>query len=140
MTEKTSLVAADLLLIEDSEDSNKKKKVQVGNLVTAAKIKSGTYTGDNTESQAITGVGFKPKYVRIWEQSLIQAQILVFETTADIVDDNAAGAAVFINSANAKILFNKIISLDADGFTVDDNGINDAPNVDGQIYNYLAIG
>ena len=109
-----------------------------------ARIKTGTYTGDGTEGQAITGVGFKPKYVRIWKQSLTQAQITIFETTTDIVDDSAAGAAVFIaalsGNPNVKLLFNKIISLDADGFTVDDNGINDDPNIDGQIYNYLAIG
>ena len=109
-----------------------------------AKIKSGTYTGDDTTSQPITGVGFRPKYVRIWKQSLVQAQIAVFETTTDIVDDNAAGAAIFIaalgGNPNVKLLFNKIISLDADGFTVDDNGINDDPNIAGQIYNYLAIG
>lgn len=104
-----------------------------------ASIKTGTYTGDGTTSQGITGVGFQPKYVRIWPQRSAQdAGMKVLETTDTIVDDNANGGA-FLEDGN---LFktNRITSLDVDGFTVDDDGANLPPNKSGQVYNYMALG
>ncbi len=49
ITEKTTLVAADLVLIEDSAAANAKKKAQVGNLVTPL-------IGDGSELTIATGV------------------------------------------------------------------------------------
>lgn len=105
-----------------------------------AKIKTGTYTGDGTTAQGITGVGFSPKYVRVWERITTEGVIDVFETTPDIIDDNAAGVSIWYSTIGVQVYLRAIISLDADGFTVDDKGANFHPNSDGQIYNYLAFG
>ncbi|KKM82267.1 hypothetical protein LCGC14_1321350 [marine sediment metagenome] len=109
-------------------------------ILAMARIKTGTYTGDGTTAQAITGVGFSPKYVRTWERITTEGVIDVFETTPDIIDDNAAGVSIWFSTIGVQVYFRAIISLDADGFTVDDKGANFHPNSDGQVYNYLAIG
>ena len=106
-------------------------------------VKSGTYTGDDTTSQAVTGIGFKPKYVKIWPRNTTHgAANLIFETTDTIIDDHADGMAVVHENAGNihRVSVNAIVSLDADGFTVDDNGGNYHPNKNGSIYNYLAMG
>lgn len=106
-----------------------------------AKIKTGTYTGDGTTAGAVTGIGFSPKYLRIWPRTTGAAvHVLIFETTPDIIDDHASGATIIVQSGGIQMFANKIISLDADGFTVDDEDFDDHPNKDGQVYNYLAIG
>jgi len=102
-----------------------------------AQIDVGTYTGDGATSQAITGVGFTPKYVRIWERETSGA-VVVYETTTTIIDDDAQGAAVLISTLNVNS--SAIIALGSDGFTVDDNGSDAHPNKNSQVYNYLAIG
>lgn len=66
--------------------------------------------------------------------------MMSFSTTDQIVDDNASGGAIFDNNASHKFETNRIISLDADGFTVDDNGADQDPNANGVTYNYIAIG
>jgi len=106
-----------------------------------ASIKTGTYTGDGTESQAITGVGFRPKYIRTWRSRTGNAQNTdPFETTDGLVDNNVDGIAVDLTTASMKTADNAIISLDVDGFTVDDDGGNSHPNQSGVVYEYLAIG
>lgn len=108
-----------------------------------SRIFTGTYTGDGSTSLAITGVGFAPKYVRIWErQTVSNTKIDVHETTDTIIDDNVSGAAVAYEegSGDFKILANKIIALGSDGFTVDDAGANEHPNVSGQVYNFVCFG
>jgi hypothetical protein len=110
--------------------------------VGAGQIDTGTYTGDGTESQAITGIGFQPKYVRVWERRILTGLAVdVYETTDTIIVDNANGMS--INNSNSKTRTNAIISLDADGFTVDDDAGpsgGDHPNKLGTIYNYMAMG
>jgi len=111
----------------------------------SAYIRTGTYTGDGTISQAITGVGFQPKYVKIWERQTVSGtDIRTYETTAEIMDDNANGGASVgystVTNFAAAFYSDRIISLDADGFTVDDVGADDHPNKNGQVYNYLALG
>ncbi len=108
----------------------------------AASIKTGSYTGDGATSQGITGVGFLPKYVKTWVREVTAGNSMVsYETTSDIIDDNAAGLTVRIGvSGTHSVQTNRIISLDADGFTVDDAGADSHPNQNSQIYNYLAIG
>jgi hypothetical protein len=105
----------------------------------SASIDTGTYTGDGTESQAITGIGFQPKYVRIWKRTTSRNTFMVpFETTDTMVDDNVAGMACELNVMKSET--NAIISLDSDGFTVDDGGSDGDPNANGGVYNYIAIG
>ena len=109
---------------------------------TLARIATGTYTGDGATSQAITGVGFRPKWVRVMARETSSTTLAIYETTDTVVDDNAAGVALAHSSAAAghSTQLNAIISLDADGFTVDDSGSDSHPNMNGQVYNYIAIG
>ena len=66
-----------------------------------------------------------------------------FHTTDVVVDDGGAdGGTVLIGEGGAapKFFTDRILSLDADGFTVDDAGADDNPNENGTTYSYLAIG
>ena len=123
-------------------------KTIIDNIITAQsspslRMKTGSYTGDGTTSQPITGIGFKPQYVRIYEKEIVtNTAISMFETTAEIMDDNADGGAIVSATADPEHRFfaNKIISLDDDGFTVDDSGADESPNKSSQLYNYWALG
>ena len=104
-----------------------------------AQVFTGTYTGDGTTSMAVTGIGFAPKYVRIWERTTVSGEeVSVWETSDTIVDDNAAGGAILIN--DVAFMTNAIISLDSDGFTVDDAGADEHPNQNGAVYNFMCVG
>lgn len=109
----------------------------------AARIKTGSYTGDGSTSLGITGVGFSPKFVKIWERATVDnTNVGIFETIPETVDDNAAGGSNqhTASAAGHRFRTNQIISLDADGFSIDDNGVNANPNASGVAYNYMAIG
>lgn len=107
-----------------------------------ARIKTGTYTGNGATSQAITGVGFAPKYVKIFPRLTSDGTSgPIFETTDTIVDDNASGGSWAHGGTSGHTFeINQVISLDSDGFTVDDAGVDSNPNANGTVYNYLAIG
>ena len=107
----------------------------------SAYIRTGTYTGDGAVSKAITGVGFQPKYVRIWtRQTVNNADVVIVETTDTIGDDHANGGAIVLLGGTVDFVTDRIISLDADGFTVGDAGADLHPNKNGQVYNYLCFG
>jgi hypothetical protein len=133
---------------------------QVGEVVTAANMntylrdniadldsrifeaKTGTYQGNGSTSQGITGIGFRPIYVRIWEYS-VSGTVETYETTTDMVADHASGGAFTdqgVPGGAHHFITSRIISLDADGFTVDDGGTDEHPNENGQTYNYFAVG
>jgi len=107
--------------------------------VQVCRIVTGIYTGDGAVSQAITGVGFQPKYLRIWVTDAGAGDTYVFEksdqhtTTLDTVFSCAATDEV-------QTADNQIIALGADGFTVDDAGVDAHPNKTLQAYHYLALG
>lgn len=108
-----------------------------------ARISTGNYTGDGATSQGITGIGFAPKYVKIWSQTATTngTTLTSYETTDDAVDDNASGFSVQHSAAgDTTWQTNQIISLDSDGFTVDDNGADTDPNTNTRVYKYLAVG
>ncbi len=110
-----------------------------------ANIATGTYTGDGALSLAVTGVGFAPKFVIISGRvtsNASQADKSVTFTSTVIVDDSANGMAVAMENGAGTATYDEhaIIALGADGFTVDDNGANENPNVSGAVYNYVAIG
>jgi hypothetical protein len=107
-----------------------------------ARIKTGTYTGDGSTSQAITGIGFQPKYVQIVTRSTTEVGVFVYETTDVIMDDITGGAAIVHDrdSGEHYLTNDAIIALGADGFTVDDNGSDFDPNAAGVLYNYLCLG
>lgn len=113
-----------------------------GNWNAAARIATGSYTGDGATSLAITGLGFAPKFVWINQRqtSSGSATVSVFTHSA-IIDDNANGGAIKIVAAGTQTFeADAIIALGSDGFTVDDAGTNAHPNVSGTVYNFVAIG
>ena len=112
-----------------------------------SRIHTAEYTGNGATSQGITGVGFSPKFVLINAKKTSVAlspenYSLVYST--DIVVDDISGGAAWSAQQNTGIdwalVDDQIISIDSDGFTVDDNGVDTHPNKDSQVYNYLAIG
>ena len=109
-------------------------------------ITTGTYTGDGSTSQSITGVGFQPKYVRIWKRETADGNdVRLYETTDTIVDDDAGGmcfwiASVSVSAEVAHSRDDRIAALGSDGFTVDDGTGDFDPNKNGETYNYLALG
>lgn len=100
-------------------------------------IDTGTYTGDGTLSQAITGVGFAPKYVATRYRPVAEDVNVVFGKTM-IKTDQTFGDLGF--ATDSRVYDNRLISLDADGFTVDDDGADEHPNKDGQVYEYICLG
>jgi len=100
-----------------------------------ARIKMGTYTGDGSTSLAITGVGFQPKYVVVWTHETTEASLARYE-----LHDQAATGLAMKHTSTYTTLDNRINSLDSDGFTVDDDGNDEHPNKNGQVYDYMAFG
>ena len=97
------------------------------------RITTGTYTGDGELAQAITGIGFPPKYVWIVAQPVAEATAETFET----VDAMTPTWCIRTSDTSRQ---NRIVSLDADGFTVSDQGTDVDPNKLGQVYVFIALG
>jgi len=100
------------------------------------RIKTGVYTGDGTESQAITGVGFKPKYLKI------VGDVTTGEGRSVVSIDQNWGDNTFGHNTDTHYssVGDKIPSLDADGFTVDDGGYDGVPNTNSMTFYYYALG
>lgn len=98
------------------------------------RIQTGTYTGDGSTSQAITGIGFKPKYVASYRVIASEATIYPFEKLADFSGE----FSVLVGPTSTRD--NRLISLDDNGFTVDDDGGDGDPNANGVTYAYIALG
>lgn len=96
------------------------------------RMKIGTYTGDAAATKAITGVGFKPTFLVIYEK--IDAKNLGIKTSKD-----TTGAFAVIE-AHTHYADDLIISLDADGFTVGDGTGLAAYFNEAQAYVYIAFG
>ena len=91
------------------------------------KIKTGSYTGDGSASQAITGIGFQPDVVLIKRSGASNGVIRSSTVAGNLTKDVFASAAMFAGG---------ILSLGADGFTVGpDARVNTAANT----YFYLAL-
>lgn len=107
---------------------------------TLGHIKVGTYTGDGTTSQAITGVGFAPLYVRVYVHPTGSggSETDIFEK----LDRSWGIRSVGHNNSASPHYENDdwIIAFGADGFTVDDVGSDAHPNKNGETYDYLALG
>lgn len=102
-------------------------------LAADAKVSTGTYNGDGTVSQAIAGIGFQPRGVIIVGYDSNGFMFLKTDTMP-------ATGSWFNNSASTGTSTNGIIALGADGFTVDDNGIDVDPNKNGRTYYYMCWG
>ena len=108
------------------------------------RVKSGTYLGDGAVALSITGIGFRPKYLKISPSLATDLTgTVIFETWEDVNDDDPGGqslAHTAIATSEHITAHDVIVSLDDDGFTVGDRGTNQHPNQVGVTYNYLAIG
>ncbi len=132
----TTATGAELETLTDGSDADA--------LHTHDLFATGSYTGDGTTSQGITGIGFLPKWVWITQKVVTQAlsedRGIIF-TTNVIIDDNAGFTSINFDNGSGlpEYHLGLINSLDADGFTVDDVGGDSHPNKNSQVYNYIAV-
>ena len=100
----------------------------------------GTYTGDGTTSQPITGVGFTPKWMTINADVADAVATVQYETTTNLVDNDAQGLCVYHAGGALTMQDNRILSLDSDGFTVTDDSADANPNKNGASYEFVCVG
>ncbi len=103
---------------------------------TALHFKTGTYTGDGTTSKAVTGLGFQPKFLLITLEGADGATGATFLTSNTLITTDAQGLAYAVGSNT--LLDNRILSLNADGFTVSDDSTDANPNANTSVYHYVA--
>ena len=75
----------------------------------------------------------------MWWRKTVAGVTYSYETTDTMIDDNASGMAFSdrnVPGSGHAMFTDAIISLDADGFTVDDAGSDAHPNKNGETYNY----
>jgi len=75
----------------------------------------------------------------IWTGSVDGGNAQVFVTSDLYVDDDANGISIRHRLDTHYGQDNTIVSLDADGFTVDDNNSNNAPNASGATYYFICL-
>ena len=112
----------------DAELANKK---YVDDAIAAAgvpKIKVGEYAGDSTNPHAITGVGFQPDVVHIWQESKH-----AWTSFVDLDDGDAHRSEL----GTANNLYQDVMDFGADGFTLKSTDI--IVNQTGKGYHYIAI-
>lgn len=102
------------------------------------RIKTGQYTGDDTVSQSIIGIGFRPKRVEIILHAVAYGDMHVWVKTDQMAGD-FCGRHVAAGPHDQGVS-DRLISLDDDGFTVDDQGANGDPNKGAQLYDYTCWG
>lgn len=96
----------------------------------------GTYTGDGTATQPVTGVGFRPRFLMIYNQ--VADRGIAFKSELDGVN---ALCLVQPDLAANYYEADHIISLNADGFTVGDGSLSvDQMNNVAEPYVYVAFG
>jgi len=98
----------------------------------AAKMKIGTYTGDDGATKAIIGMGFQPEVLMVIPG--VESLYVSIKTT-----DMGTKSKIFNNSH--KFEDNVIVSLDADGFTVGSTSASADGNMNklDKIYYYIAM-
>ncbi len=92
----------------------------------------GIYTGNGTATQAITGLGFQPKFLFIHRQ---------VDSAGTTYTGRRASSDTATQVDGVGYKSDHIISLDSNGFTVGD-GTGDANrfNVSTSVYTYIALG
>ena len=104
-------------------------------------FKSGTYTGDGTTGNTITGVGFTPKFLILTAVKAGGAASYFYLTSDELLADDANGGAILSDNGGAVTYYARYVkSFNADGFTVDDAGTNADPNASAVNYHYIAWG
>ena len=100
------------------------------------RIKTGDYTGDGASPHAIVGIGFQVIYVIIWIEKDDGVVTRSYEATPEIMDHDVDGLCAVV-AATFTMQDKLVISLDADGFTVESNN---HPNTNANVYNYMCLG
>ena len=97
---------------------------------------TGSYTGNAAPTQAITGIGFQPRYVQIWDTVDASGTDSFFKSELD-----GLNARYMTTVPSSRYLTDFIISLDADGFTIGD-GTTDSNriNTNLRVYRFVAWG
>lgn len=113
-------------------------RTRTSTLGAPSRFATGIYAGDGAATQAIVGVGFRPKAVFIFLR--VNANL----STPAYAGDVDAGNTSFYWAAPIAMWYdvNHVISLDADGFTVG-NGTGppgNVLNVLGMEYTYVCFG
>ena len=101
--------------------------------IMGCRIKTGIYTGDGAATQAITGVGFRPKYAQVRERTDLVGRLNIWEKT-DVMPVGTATQHIGVGG-HIGIVTDALQSLDSDGFTV--GGLLNTLDVD---YIYLCLG
>lgn len=97
-------------------------------------FKVGSYTGDNAATQAITGLGFEPRFLIVVAQWNIVMGIAHYQMAGRRTIAFEPGNTVTYGS-------DFIRSLDADGFTVGNTDVRTLDfNQNGELYTYAAWG
>jgi len=97
---------------------------------------TGQYQGDNAATQAIVGIGFRPRYVLIWAHGGGGNNVTAWKTNIDVANAELMTAALGFNW----YVPDMIVSLDANGFTVGDGtGIGNVLNTGGMTYTYVCM-
>ena len=105
-------------------------------------LATGTYTGDGNATQAIVNVGFQPKFVLIYLQT-VGGFVLSWGQKTDQDGLNTQVSTNYGFGGNQVFHYDldHIISLDAGGFTVGDGtGNANVFNVLAQVYTWVAWG
>jgi len=134
LTAVTTTSASDLFVISQGT-ANKSRKITKQNLQadlvpgvgTNGVCKNGGYTGDGTASLDISGLGFDPVYVVIFESDGLNRWDKLEGTTTTTIHD-ATGHSTSDN-----------VTLGTDKFTVDEDS-GSGPNANATDYKYIAFG
>lgn len=108
----------------------------------ALKVKTGTYTGNgSTSGQAITGIGFQPKFLLIGNAATSNNAFGSVWKSEDMPASSSVGESASLGE-NGRSASGNIQSLNSDGFTVGGSGTTglDSANTNGTVYYYLALG
>lgn len=107
-----------------------------------SRIKTGLMTGDGSTDQGITGIGFQPKFGLIFPIVTSEGNIEIFL----FFEKFTTGYALRMwsesggSTSNFRMLDNRVITIDSDGFSVSDDGSDQNPNKANQSYGYVVFG
>jgi hypothetical protein len=115
-----------------SASSNPSNSITAATSFPGIRVASGTYTGNNADNRAITGVGFQPDVVMI--KSDDNAGVGVIRTST-MTGDNAKPL-----TGTTALTANLIQSLDSNGFTIGGAAASANPvNKNGSAYHWVAF-
>lgn len=100
--------------------------------------KFGTYTGNGTSSNQITGLGFEPKFLMIHRNSGGAEDWIFFDAARNTSNPRTIGQSINEGNVTGDTTYTGGINFDSDGFTI--NYSSGSANASGSTYLYWAIG